>query len=225
MNKSVLFNNQTIKYNIQGKGLPVLLIHGFGASSGHWRFNLPALAKYADVLAIDLLGFGASDKPRSQLAGEPKQPGSISYGFALWGQQVADAAFALFGLGPLGENGAPNAPSAEPPQLHLIGNSIGGMVALTAAKRLVEQGFTPAQIVLIDCAQRTLDDKRVQELPALERLSRPLIKQLVRQRWVDLAGVGVVLMVLAGVAAITTLVISFLPSERGAAMAALKPAE
>ena len=166
------------------KSTKVLLIHGFGASSGHWRFNLPALAQYADVLAIDLLGFGASDKPRSQLAGEIAQPGSISYGFALWGQQVADAAFAFFGLGPLGEKGAPNAPSAEPPQLHLIGNSIGGMVALTAAKRLVEQGFTPAQIVLIDCAQRTLDDKRVQELPALERLSRPLVKQLVRQRWV-----------------------------------------
>ena len=39
------------------------------------------------------------------------------------------------------------------------------------------------------------------------------------------AGFPTLLMVLAGVAAITTLVISFLPSERGAAMAALKPAE
>ena len=97
------------------KSTKVLLIHGFGASSGHWRFNLPALAKYADVLAIDLLGFGASDKPRSQLKGEPKQPDSVSYGFALWGQQVADAACAMFGLGPFGENGTPEAPSAEPP--------------------------------------------------------------------------------------------------------------
>ena len=39
------------------------------------------------------------------------------------------------------------------------------------------------------------------------------------------AGFPVLLMVLAGVALITTLVISFLPSERGAGMAALKPAE
>ncbi len=39
------------------------------------------------------------------------------------------------------------------------------------------------------------------------------------------AGFPTLLMVLAGVAAITTLVISFLPSERSAGMAALKPAE
>jgi hypothetical protein len=60
------------------------------------------------------------------------------------GQQVADAACALFGLGALGENGAhPNAPTAKPTQLDLIGNSIGGMVALTAAKLLVHQGGQP----------------------------------------------------------------------------------
>lgn len=39
------------------------------------------------------------------------------------------------------------------------------------------------------------------------------------------AGFPTLLMVLAGVAALTTLVIAFLPSERGAGMAALKPAE
>lgn len=44
---------------------PILLIHGFGASVGHFRKNFPALvgAGYR-VYAIDLLGFGASDKPK-----------------------------------------------------------------------------------------------------------------------------------------------------------------
>ena len=37
-------------------GPPVLLIHGFGASAYHWRYNIPFLAKNHRVYAIDLLG-------------------------------------------------------------------------------------------------------------------------------------------------------------------------
>lgn len=41
----------------------MLLIHGFGASAYHWRYTIPELAKTHRVFAIDLLGFGWSDKP------------------------------------------------------------------------------------------------------------------------------------------------------------------
>ncbi len=41
---------------------PILLIHGFGASLHHWRFNISVLAEEYPVYAIDLLGFGASRK-------------------------------------------------------------------------------------------------------------------------------------------------------------------
>jgi len=142
---------------------------------------MPALAAQADVIAIDLLGFGASDKPRSRLADEPNQPGAVLYCFDLWARQVADAAISLFGLG---EATSSERPALLRPELHLIGNSIGGMVALTAARLLVREGIPPQQVILIDCAQRSLDDKRAAELPGLERVSRPLLKQLVRQRWV-----------------------------------------
>jgi len=152
----------------------VLLIHGFGASVGHWRHNVPALVLQAHVLAVDLLGFGASDKPRSRLADEPDQPEAVQYSFDLWGQQVADL---------VRERLLPHEAGAAP-SVHLVGNSIGAMVALTASRLLLREGTPPAQVVLIDCAQRTLDDKRAAQLPGWERASRPLVKSLVRQRWV-----------------------------------------
>ncbi|MBI3288582.1 MAG: alpha/beta fold hydrolase [Elusimicrobia bacterium] len=48
----------------QGKGEPVILLHGLGASSYSWRFALPALSDRYEVFAPDLPGFGRSEKPR-----------------------------------------------------------------------------------------------------------------------------------------------------------------
>jgi len=46
-----------------GSGDPVLLIHGFGASSYSWRYLGPELAKRHRVILVDLKGFGKSPKP------------------------------------------------------------------------------------------------------------------------------------------------------------------
>jgi len=68
-----------IHYTVMGTGKPLVLIHGFGASIGHWRKNIPVLAAGGyRVFAIDLLGFGGSDKP------------AISYTLELWQQQLKD---------------------------------------------------------------------------------------------------------------------------------------
>ncbi|MCT0229683.1 alpha/beta fold hydrolase [Synechococcus sp. CS-1324] len=147
----------------------VILVHGFGACCGHWRHNQPALAEHFRVYALDLLGFGASSKPSSRLTGEPERPGSVRYCFDLWATQVADF---VESLGPQERDGP----------IQLVGNSIGGLVVLRASQLLLERALAPVQVILIDCAQRTLDEKRRAELPPLERLFRPLVKQLVRQR-------------------------------------------
>jgi pimeloyl-ACP methyl ester carboxylesterase len=47
----------------QGEGPPVLLIHGFGTNSYTWRYVAPDLARDHKVIAVDLKGFGYSDKP------------------------------------------------------------------------------------------------------------------------------------------------------------------
>ncbi len=46
-----------------GQGRPILLLHGFATSSYTWHAILPELSKNHRVIAIDLRGFGASDKP------------------------------------------------------------------------------------------------------------------------------------------------------------------
>ncbi len=52
-----------IQYTVMGTGRPLVLVHGFGASIGHWRKNIPVLADAGyRVFAVDLLGFGGSDK-------------------------------------------------------------------------------------------------------------------------------------------------------------------
>ncbi len=68
-----------IQYTVEGSGQPLLLIHGFGASIGHWRHNIPSLAAGGyQVYALDLLGFGGSDKP------------AIDYSLELWQDLLQD---------------------------------------------------------------------------------------------------------------------------------------
>ena len=67
--RSVKIHGHDVIYRIGGpdpsEGAPVLLlIHGMAGSSATWRDVGPTLAKDYTVIAPDLLGHGASDKPR-----------------------------------------------------------------------------------------------------------------------------------------------------------------
>ncbi len=52
-------------YRRIGDGHPLLLIHGIGDESASWLPVMSPLAEHFDVIAPDLLGHGASDKPRA----------------------------------------------------------------------------------------------------------------------------------------------------------------
>ncbi|MCW6038997.1 alpha/beta fold hydrolase [Spirulina subsalsa FACHB-351] len=74
-----IWQGYKICYTVQGEGQPLVLIHGFGASVGHWRKNIPVLAAQGyRVFALDLLGFGDSEKP------------VLDYTLELWEQQLGD---------------------------------------------------------------------------------------------------------------------------------------
>ncbi len=132
----------------------VVLIHGFGASSIHWRKNIPALAQTCRVYAIDLLGYGKSAKPT------PGKP--LDYTFETWGQQVLDFCDHIVG---------------QP--AFLIGNSIGCIVAMQAA---VSDRKWVRGVAMLDCSLRLLHDRKRQALPWYRSGPTPLIQKALGYR-------------------------------------------
>jgi 2-hydroxymuconate-semialdehyde hydrolase len=59
----VSVDGQQLHYTRHGRGTPIILIHGFAGSTYTWRELIPLLAPTHTVYAVDLLGFGLSDKP------------------------------------------------------------------------------------------------------------------------------------------------------------------
>ena len=156
--------------SIPTERLNLVFIHGFGACKEHWRFNLSFFADKNSVYALDLIGFGESSKPDSMLEGETAEAESAwRYGINSWAEQVIELI-----------------KSQTEGDVVLIGNSIGGVVACQAAAIMSQDEKLKGRcksLILIDCAQRQIDDKRLSEQPPFRRASKPLLKQLVRKRW------------------------------------------
>ncbi|MEV6738236.1 alpha/beta hydrolase [Streptomyces sp. NPDC051104] len=97
-------------YRLAGQGPALVLIHGIGDSSATWAELIPDLARTHTVLAPDLLGHGASDKPRAD------------YSVAAYANGVRDL------LTTLGIESAT-----------LVGHSLGGGVAMQFAYQFPER--------------------------------------------------------------------------------------
>lgn len=94
-----------------GAGDPVLLIHGLGATKGSFLTSVVALAPGFRTIALDLPGFGDSYKPLT-----------AAYDPPFFARAVIDVLDAL-----------------ELDRVHLIGNSLGGRVALEVGLRHPER--------------------------------------------------------------------------------------
>ena len=143
----------------------VLLIHGFGASKNHWRNNQKFLGNYFNCYAIDLLGFGESSQPGATLDYEFPKKNEVKYCFDLWANQITAFCDEVI-KGPV----------------FLIGNSIGGIVSLKSGEILQSNC---EGLILIDCAQRTMDDKRLKKNDILMNFLRPIIKTFVSKRFIS----------------------------------------
>ena len=61
--RSATVFGRAIKYYDVGSGSALVLVHGLGGDADDWAFCLEALAASHRVIALELLGFGRSDKP------------------------------------------------------------------------------------------------------------------------------------------------------------------
>ena len=139
-------NGIALAYEIAGAGEPLLLLHGFGSRSQDWLLQVPVFAQHYRVITADMRGHGCSDKP----------PGPYSVPM-----MAADVAGLLDAL--------------EIPSVHIVGLSMGGMIAFQLAldypeqvRRLIIVNSTPA------LAPRTVGERlRVAQRLALARLFSP----------------------------------------------------
>ena len=101
----------------------ILLIHGFGANLNHYRYQYEALANAGyKVYGIDMLGFGASDKPTFSSTG-------VEYSYELSVQLATD--FIRHQMTSTKSSKSTNT------QWVVAGNSIGGLISLGVAERFL----------------------------------------------------------------------------------------
>lgn len=140
---------------------PLLLLHGLGATKASWLPMLPALARSFRVLAVDLPGFGSSDKP----------PGAY------------DAPYLtrrLFGL----------LDHLEVPCSFVAGNSMGGRIAMemamTQPERIAAIGcLCPASAYLRRRGLLFVRLSRPELAVAAPRLPRARVQAVTRRLFYD----------------------------------------
>ncbi len=98
-----MVNGVRIAFVEEGRGEPVLLLHGLGDSHDHWRLQRPGLAARHRVIIPDLRGFGASGR---------REPFTIR-------QHARDMLALLAALGIA--------------RAHVVGLSMGGAIAIEMA--------------------------------------------------------------------------------------------
>jgi pimeloyl-ACP methyl ester carboxylesterase len=122
-----------------GTGPPALALHGLGGTKGSFLPTVAALAGRFRVIAVDMPGFGDSDKPIG-----------AAYDPRFFADAVADLLDAL-----------------ALDRVHLIGNSLGGRVALEIALR------HPSRVGRLALLAPSLAWRRQRPWLPLLRLARP----------------------------------------------------
>ncbi len=150
------WNGFKICWSVIGENneIPIIFLHGFGASRKHWRNNLEYFAKrnFA-TYSLDLLGFGDSDQPGIRQIGRLNNE--------IWSNQVKE--FILQVIRPKNSR-----------KVILIGNSLGSLVALTCAVSFEDQIEKVIASPLPDQIQ--VGKKKQTNRPLFKKLKKRFIK-------------------------------------------------
>lgn len=106
----VKVGGRSVRYWVEGEGPAVVLVHGLACSAEFWQYTVAPLSEGHRVYALDLLGFGRSDKAIGEF--------SLSYG----------ASFLADFIDAVGVERAT-----------LVGNSLGGVICAQFAVQFPER--------------------------------------------------------------------------------------
>ena len=136
-----------IRYWTQGEGAStVVLLHGISCSVLEWEHNIAALAQTHQVVALDLLGCGLSDKPVD-----------ADY------DMQAQARFVFDFMDTMGLT-----------SVHLVGNSMGGRIAMECAAMQPERVKSLVLSAPAGIGRDTLFNFRLASIPVLgDILTKP----------------------------------------------------
>ncbi len=130
---TIQINDIKMHYQVVGQGDPLLLIHGLGSSLRDWERQVQVFAEHYQVITFDARGHGSSDKPAGP------------YSMAMFAEDTAALLAAL-----------------DISSMHVVGISMGGMVAFQLAvdrpdliKSMVIANATPELVI------RTFKDRMV----------------------------------------------------------------
>jgi len=140
-----------------GAGPPVVALHGLGGTKASFLPTVAALADDYRVIAVDLPGFGESDKPIA-----------AAYDAAWFARAVTDLLDAL-----------------EIDRAHVVGNSMGGRVAIEVGLTAPERAerivlLSPALAWLKDRRWAPVVKALRPELGLLQLAPRPVVERVVR---------------------------------------------
>jgi pimeloyl-ACP methyl ester carboxylesterase len=146
----------------QGSGEPLVLIHGLGSARNVWKSIYSSLAEDFTVVAVDLPGHGETPLPSEKRM----DPRSLA-------DDVVETMIAL------GHE-----------RFHVVGNSLGGWIALEIASAYPERvrtvmGLAPAGLWLTPFRKRTAAMARSRYLA---QVSRPFASVLLRFAWAKRLG-------------------------------------
>src|SRR5258708_7026631 len=114
--EKITLNGAAVAYERKGKGSPLLLLPGIGASHYVWLPLLDRLSRIYDVIALDLPGLGGNSDPL---------PGAIPSSV----QTLTDVIEAFI-------------KKLDLKKIHVAGNSLGGGIALELGKRGIAKSVT-----------------------------------------------------------------------------------
>jgi len=153
--RNITWNGHNLAYTEVGSGPPLLLLHGWGASSRFWWESMRDLDDTFRCIALDWLGYGASDRPGHPvgLAGHADAIGAALRELSIEGATV-------------------------------VGHSMGGTIAAMAAAAGMPIGRLVLVAPMVRAADGLNRRSRCLLWPGMRYLVRPLIGVRPFARWI-----------------------------------------